>query len=462
MGFVQRRCQKCGGPGPAGKRSCPRCGSQAVVWRARYRGPDRRERSKTFERKAEAERFLIETETAKAEGSWVDPALGQILFSDYARRWSESLAHLRPGTRANIEGRLRTHLIPHFGQMSLAAIRPVDVRTWLSLMMKKDRAPSTVNATYRTLSKILRTAEIDGLIVRSPCIGIELARETSQEEMRFLEPAEIHRLAEAIDERYRPLIYTAAYTGMRWGELAGLRVERLNLLRGTVDVVQAFTEVSGHLHLGPTKTGARRTVVLPRFLAQMLGEHIGRYPSADGYVFTSAEGTPLRRRNFYKRHFKRAVSAAGLDLGLRFHDLRHTCAALLIAQGHHPKTIQEHLGHSSIRLTLDRYGHLYPSLTEKLRQGLEAVYEESRAAWMRPESEIGGVASADETAKAPSDLGRYLERTTGFEPATPTLAITWRLSHTSPPVSAVPLSCTFLSLLSHPSLQSLELTPFRW
>jgi integrase len=290
--------------------------------------------------------------------------------------------------------------------MSLATIRPVDVRTWLSLMMKKDRAPSTVNATYRTLSKILRTAEIDGLIVRSPCIGIELPRETSHEEMRFLEPAEIHRLAEAIDERYRPLIYTAAYTGMRWGELAGLKVERLNLLRGTVDVVQALTEVSGHLHLGPTKTGTRRTVVQPRFLAQMLGEHIGRYPSAEGYVFTSAEGTPFRRRNFYKRHFKRAVATAGLDPELRFHDLRHTCAALLIAQGHHPKTIQEHLGHSSIRLTLDRYGHLYSQPHRELRQGLEAVYDQSLAAWMRPEREIGGVASADETAKMASDLGR--------------------------------------------------------
>ncbi len=393
-----------------------------MVWRARYRGPDGRERSKTFAKKGEAERFLIDTETAKAEGAWVDPALGRVHFAEYTDRWLESTAHLRQGTRANIEGRLRTHLLPYFGPMPLATIRPIDVRTWLSQMMKKNRAPATVNASYRTLAKILRTAEIDGVIVRSPCIGIELPRETSHQEMRFLEAEEIHRLSEALDARYQGLIYAAAYTGMRWGELAGLKIDRLNLLRGSVDVVQALTEVSGRLSVGPTKTGARRTVLLPRFLAQMLGEHIGRFPSEDGYVFTSAEAKPLRRRNFYRRHFKPAVARAGLDPGLRFHDLRHTCVALLIAQGHHPKTIQEHLGHSSIRLTLDRYGHLYPSLTERLRQGLDAIFEESRAAWLRPERHEDSAPTANEETKTASDLGGFLERTTGFEPATPTLA----------------------------------------
>jgi integrase len=90
-------------------------------------------------------------------------------------------------------------------------------------------------------------------------------------------------------------------------------------------------------------------------------------------VFSSAEGTPLRR-NFYRRHYKPAVKRAGLPDTLRFHDLRHTCAALLIAQGAHPKEIQERLGHSTIQLTFDRYGHLLPSLDERLRDGLDTTW----------------------------------------------------------------------------------------
>jgi len=139
----------------------------------------------------------------------------------------------------------------------------------------------------------------------------------------------------------------------------------------------------------------------------MLGEHIGRLPSDQGYVFTSAEGSALRRRNFYRRHSKPAVNRATLDPGLRFHDLRHTCAALLIAQGHHPKTIKEHLGHSSIRLTLDRYGHLYRASPRPLRQGLEAIYGESRAAGVRPEGDLEpDTASMKEEKRAPESLSR--------------------------------------------------------
>ncbi len=108
----------------------------------------------------------------------------------------------------------------------------------------------------------------------------------------------------------------------------------------------------------------------------MVGEHLGRFPST-AYVFTAAEGGPLRR-TFYRRHFLPAVRAARLE-PLRFHDLRHPCAALLIAQGAHAKEIAERLGHSTVRLTLDRYGHLLPSLDERLRDGLETTYQAAQA-----------------------------------------------------------------------------------
>jgi integrase len=183
------------------------------------------------------------------------------------------------------------------------------------------------------------------------------------------------------------LIYTAAYTGMRWGELAGLRVPRLDLLRGTLDIVEALTEVNGNLRIGPTKTGKVRTVSIPRFLVELMAEHLVTFPAADHYVFSAANGGPLRR-SFYPRHYKPAVLRAELAQSLRFHDLRHTCAALLIAQGAHPKEIRERLGHSTIQLTFDRYGHLLPTLDERLREGLEATWRTADANNITEEAKV--------------------------------------------------------------------------
>ena len=108
----------------------------------------------------------------------------------------------------------------------------------------------------------------------------------------------------------------------------------------------------------------------------MLAEHIGRYPSAEGLVFTAAEGGPVHHRNFRRRHFQPATGKAGLE-GVRFHDLRHTCAALLIANGRHMEEVKDYLGHSSIRVTSDRYAHLFPKARAALAESLDATFRES-------------------------------------------------------------------------------------
>ncbi len=353
-------------------------------WRARYRGPDGRERSQTFTRRIDAERFLAETESAKAHGAWTDPALSRTTHGEYATTWAATKGNVRPRTRLNIEGRLQAHILPAFGSVALGGITPADVRAWVADLSSKGLAPSTVKATYLTFGQIVRTAEIDGLIRRSPCLGIELPADTSRTEMHFLTTAQVAALADSIDDRYRCLIVTAAYTGMRAGELGALKLERVNLLRRTVDVVESLGEVRGVLTTGPTKTGKRRTVSLPSFLAEMIGAHIGNCPSRDGYVFTAAEGGPIRQHNLRERHFKPATRQAGLPEGVRFHDLRHTCAAILIDQGWNPKQIQERLGHASIRTTLDRYGHLFDGHDAALLEGLDNSYRDSLAAYPRP------------------------------------------------------------------------------
>jgi integrase len=244
----------------------------------------------------------------------------------------------------------------------------------IASLTAKGLAPATVKAVYLVLAQVMDAAAVDGYIARSPCTGIRLPSDRGREEMHFGEAGQVDALADAIDDRYRALIYLAAYGGLRAGELVALKVNRVNLLARTVDVVESASEVRGRLSFGPTKTGRVRTIALPRFLADMLGEHIGRYPSVDGYVFTAAKGGPIRHRNFYARHFRPAVARAGLPDGFRFHDLRHTCAALLIANGRHMEEVKDHLGHSSIRVTSDRYGHLFPRARQELADGLEETY----------------------------------------------------------------------------------------
>jgi integrase len=139
-------------------------------------------------------------------------------------------------------------------------------------------------------------------------------------------------------------------------------------------------DVHGRLHFGPPKNGRVRSVSLPGFLVEQVAAHLAARPhEPDNFIFSAENGGPFRHSNFYGRAFKPAVSQALPEHlhGLRFHDLRHTCAALLIAQGTHPKAISDRLGHSSISVTMDIYGHLFPEQDEKMAAGLDAVYQQA-------------------------------------------------------------------------------------
>ncbi|MBV8980398.1 MAG: site-specific integrase [Acidimicrobiia bacterium] len=355
-------------------------------WRARYRGPDGRERSQTFDRKSDAERWLAGVEVSKARGEWLDPALGRKTFAAWVSEWSSTTVDLRPSTRARDESYTRNHLLPHFGPAPVGKITSTDVRAFVAAMQGDGRhSPATVRKVGQILAKIMAGAVDAGLIARSPSAGVALPVEPKRD-MRFLDSTEVARLADTIGPHHVPLVYTAVYAGLRWGELAGLRPDRVNVLGRSIQVVEQLTEVNGQLEYGPPKSAAgRRSVKIPGFLAEMLGARIGEpVVSSSGLVFPSPEGQAMRRSNFRRRPWLPAVRDAALE-GLRFHDLRHTAVALAIAQGAHPKAIQERMGHSSIQVTLDRYGHLFPGLDERIADGLDEVYRQSLAASPRPE-----------------------------------------------------------------------------
>jgi integrase len=350
-------------------------------WRARYRGPDGRELSRTFDRRTDADRWLASVETSKARGEWVDPALGRCTFASWVEEWSTTIVDLRPSTTDRDLRAIRVHLIPVFGDVPLARLTTPMVRRFVAVMLVTGKhSPATVRKVGQILTKVLRGAVEAGLIARSPCEGLRLPAE-GRREMRFLTADQVAKLATEVGPEWECLIYTAAYAGLRWGELAGLRVPRVDLGRRSIAVVEQLNELSGRMEWGPPKTAAgRRAVSLPSGLVDLLAAQLARPMVArSGLVFPTPLGEPMRRSNFARRVWSPAMEALGFE-GLRFHDLRHTAVALAISKGAHPKALQERLGHSSVTVTLDRYGHLYDGLDGALAESLNDLLALTRSA----------------------------------------------------------------------------------
>ena len=301
--------------------------------------------------------------------------MAKVTFGEWAADWLRTTVHLKPKTIEGYESLLRKHLLPAFEDVPLGHIRQLDVREWVSGLSATGLSPSRTGQGYRLLGAILRSAVESGHIPKSPAFGIDLPR-IQMNEMRFLREDEVDHLAETITAPYETLVYLLAYGGCRWGEATALRRSRCDLLRTRLEIAESVSDVSGQLHFGPTKTYRRRTIVLPQFLVNKLAAHIATHvgPGPDALIFTTPDGSPLRNGNFNKRIWRPAIEQAGVA-PLTIHDLRHTAASLLISEGAHPKAIQVHLGHSSIAVTMDRYGHLFPSDQEDLAARLDARYE---------------------------------------------------------------------------------------
>lgn len=368
------------------------------TYRVRYRDPLGRSRGKTFKRQAQAREFASSVEAAKAHGEYVSPRLSKQPLGLVADQWW-STTKLAPKTTETYESTLRTWVLPYFASMPVAAIDKASVRQFVA-WMQDEKAQSargwstagigTVQKAVKVLRLVLGYAVDQGAVRANAADRVGLST-TQAREMHFLSPDQVDKLAGFVGETWRPLVMFAAYTGLRSGELAGLRVRRLNLDALSVTVAETVGDVGGHLHTGGTKTRQVRTVPIPSLLVEMMRTQVqGKAP--DDYVF-GVGATPLRHNNFYGRYFKPAAKRLGVP-DLRFHDLRHTNAAMLIRLGAHPRAIMERLGHSSITVTLNTYGHLFPELSKELTEALDALGRSAdrrhASSTTRPELATGG------------------------------------------------------------------------
>ena len=199
---------------------------------------------------------MLRCRTDKARGQWVDPAAGRITFASWFTEWMATTTDLRPNTRQLYDYLGRRYLVPGFGAKEIAKITALDIRRWLAGMRGTRLSANTVAKTYRLLSRVMSTAADEGLIGRSPCV-IKGAGTEHVPEMKFATVDQVAEVADAIGPRYRTLVLLAAFGGLRWGELAGLRRRRVDLLHRTVTVAETLTEVNGCLDKRAAQDGRR-------------------------------------------------------------------------------------------------------------------------------------------------------------------------------------------------------------
>jgi len=344
-------------------------------WAVRYRDPDGRPRQRRFNTKTEAKDHLADVRIKGRTGSWVDPDLGKITFAKWVEEWKGTTVHLRSATRVRYTRDLKLHIGPRFNRAPIAKITPRDVRAWLSEMAAAGVPASSIRRRFSVFRKVMGDAVAMEMIVRSPCRGVTPPPDTRLD-ITVLSAAEVAELAAAMPAWCQSWVWVAAYTGLRWSEMIGLARRDIDLLRRTLTVRRQIVEVGSKFEgFGEPKTAAgRRTIDLPRFLCEILETQLKRaQPGLDGLVFVNTRGNPPHLSSFTSQTWKTARKKIGRP-DLRWHDLRHTAVALAIANGAHPKAIQERMGHASITVTLDRYGHLFPSLGIEVADRLEETY----------------------------------------------------------------------------------------
>lgn len=317
-----------------------------------------------------------------------------LTIEQFLVRWLEDIRPtVRPTTWPSYESNCRLHVIPLIGHRRLAKLTPQDVQMVMTHGLNRGLSPRTVQYIHAILRRALGQAERWDLVSRNVARLVDSPR-VRRQEVRPLGPDEARSFLSAIrGHRLEALFVTAMSTGLRQGEALGLRWADFDLPSGVVTVRHTLTPLprdqradggrrGSRLVLTQPKTArSRRSVVLSATALQALREHRlrqlqdrvlagSRWDDRD-FIFTSTIGTPLEARNV-TRELQRILALAGLPR-LRFHDLRHTAATLLLAQGVHPRVVMETLGHSTIAMTMNVYSHVIPELQRDAARKMDAV-----------------------------------------------------------------------------------------
>lgn len=321
-------------------------GRTYIVWYTGTDGKARFENVPGGER--DAIRYRAKVIDRIAHGHKVAPT--RTLFSTFARGWLEEQVNLRATSYEAYKYGIEKHLIPRLGERTkLSAIDVNRVASMISQMQREGLAPGTIRHVLKPLSRVMATAVRRGMVGVNPVSLLDRSErpQGSSMKMNILDSEEIRLFLSKASETYYPLLATAIFTGLRRGELLSLRWEDVDWNAGVIRV-------------GESKTSAGvREVVLMDSLKQILATHSLKCESLDSeWVFPNRNGAKMNPRTVGRCALKPTLERAGITKRIRFHDLRHTFASMLISHGHEPTYVAEQMGHTSASFTLKTYGHL--------------------------------------------------------------------------------------------------------
>jgi integrase len=319
---------------------------------------------------------------ALQQGLQIDPqrqTVGQFLD-----RWlSDCVAtSTRPRTLDSYTDAVRLHLTPTLGKVALAKLSPQHVQGMIKEKLACGFSPRSVQYMHSVLSRALNRALKWDLVPRNVCTLVPAPR-APLHQVEPLSPDDSRRLLDAVKGTDDEALYSVAMAlGLRKGEALGLRWQDVDLDARTLTVRHQLQTVRGKKLTEPKSERSRRTLPLPEFSVKALRSHRGRQRQArlvagsrwreTGHVFTTSIGTPMDTSRVSKR-FRKALKRAGLP-HKRFHDLRHTAASLLLAQGVQPRVVMETLGHSQISVTMNTYTHVMPVLLRDAAEKMDAIF----------------------------------------------------------------------------------------
>jgi integrase len=347
-----------------------------VRYDVRLRRPDGGVDNRTFNTRKAAESYERSERTNRDRGAWVDPRLARRTLTEIAAEWGSSTPGKRP-TSVMADRTALGHILPALGSHRVRAVTRADIQRLVNDLSDGGLGPRSVKRVYSTLHAVLEHAVKSQYLALNPCksIGLPKAEPTA---VHIFTPDELATLADTMPPEYAPTVWLGSVLGLRWGEVAGLRVGALDLLGRTLRVELTVTkDLVGAPMLGAPKSNAGlRTLALPVALAELLSAHLAalRLTAAEpsALLFPAPGGGLLRSPNWSRRVWRPSVLRAGLGAmvklddgrsryrGPHFHDLRRTSATALVVDGVDVKTAQYRLGHSSPVLTLAVYAQAVP------------------------------------------------------------------------------------------------------
>ncbi|MHC3368803.1 tyrosine-type recombinase/integrase (plasmid) [Rhodococcus aetherivorans] len=352
-------------------------------YRVRYRTPQGRQTDKRgFTTKAAAEAYAATVEVDKMRGVYISPAAGRITICELYTQWEDEQPHLKDSSLERYKQSWANQISPEWGRVQVSDMTAADIQAWVTRLTRQKLSPSTVRKAHHLLSMLLDLAVRDRCLPANPAVGTSLPR-IKRGEPIFLTDHQVVTLAGHAGPG-RLAVLVLGFTGLRWGEMAGMKVKRWDSARRRLTVAEAVTEINGVLTWGTPKTHAARSVPVPAFLAAEL-DAAARGKGPDDLLFPASGGGVMRNKNARRDWFDAAVLATfppskeskdgekpRPSLEVTPHDLRHSAASIAIRAGANVKAVQRMLGHASASMTLDIYGHLFEDDLDDVASRIDA------------------------------------------------------------------------------------------